>query len=156
MDSSDLLKKWFLLLSAYKIKESGYIVAWRFRVGRTNQTCNTRAAVWRPSKNGSDEYRLIGYADLKLGNATIQEINFQYTFNFTRLVEEGDILGLYVTEYDNCNGSIVAYKNSRTKQIRILGRHFGKNISTVLRMATATNRNVNVDVALQAFVMRKM
>lgn len=104
-----------MLLDMYTININGFLVAWKYVIGRQTDSCSSYAAIWR-EVNGV--YIRVVHTRLNPKNPQNGQARVQYVFDSTVLIKKGDFLGLYVGTYDGCNGNLVsssAYDKNSTE-----------------------------------------
>lgn len=103
----------FFLLNGTRIKESGYILAWTYFTNTHDDEykldyCETYAAIWREK---FDE--ISGRVYERVGATKMEDRGFSthiiYTGNKPIRVLQGDMLGLYMENYDDCKANMVQY-----------------------------------------------
>jgi len=104
-----------MLLFNYKIETDGYLVGWKYMIGRSTDYCDSYAAIWRQTGEGnSSVFDLITETLLTPEDVSTGEIRFQFVQNSTEVVRKGDFLALYVEDLSNsgCRGNLVSFRFS--------------------------------------------
>ncbi|KAF6034681.1 hypothetical protein EB796_007007 [Bugula neritina] len=103
----------FMLLFNYKIEADGYLVGWKYMIGRSTDYCDSYAAIWRQTGEGNSVvFNLITETLLTPEDASTGGIRFQFVQNSTEVVRKGDFLALYVEDLSisGCRGNLVSFR----------------------------------------------
>ncbi|KAF6016949.1 hypothetical protein EB796_024741 [Bugula neritina] len=104
------------LRCAYKIEADGYLVGWKYMIGRSTDYCDSYAAIWRQTGEGnSSVFDLITETLLTPEDASTGGIRFQFVQNSTEVVRKGDFLALYVEDLSRSGcGNLVSLRYDRS------------------------------------------
>jgi len=146
-----------MLLFNYKIEADGYLVGWKYMIGRSTDYCDSYAAIWRQTGEGNSAvFNLITETLLTPEDASTEGIRFQFVQNSTEVVRKGDFLALYVEDLSNsgCDGNLVSFRYSLSGDPLAYIRKFEHN-PNINRVDRLTYSDVVTDyrgVALRAYI----
>jgi len=147
----------FILLFNYKIEADGYLVGWKYMIGRSTGYCDSYAAIWRQTgEDNSAVFNLITETLLTPEDASTGGIRFQFVQNSTEVVRKGDFLALYVEKLSNsgCTGNLVSFRYGVSGDPPAYKRKVAHN-PDINRVNSLTPPNVVTDtrgVALRAYI----
>jgi len=144
-----------MLLSNYKIETNGYLVGWKYMIGRSTDYCDSYASIWRETEEGNFAvFNLITETLLAPEDVSTGGIRFQFVQNSTEVVRKGDFLALDVEDLSNsgCRGNLVSFRPNVFGDPSAYRRKNNPNRDRVDRLTASDLRQKPRGVALRAYI----